>query len=51
MSFHSGSRVMRAVVTATLKNVPDEEARRDIYRETIRALNDVDWQDHPDLFG
>jgi len=51
MGWHSGSLVMEAVVKSALKHVTDENVRRDIYRDVMPALEDQDWNDHPDVFG
>ncbi|HZV05557.1 MAG TPA: hypothetical protein VE999_10785 [Gemmataceae bacterium] len=42
---------MEAVVKSALKHIPDENARRGLYRDVMPALENQDWNDHPDLFG
>lgn len=51
MSWHSGSDIMEAIVKSALKNIPDENVRRELYRDVMPALENQDWNDHPDLFG
>ena len=39
-----------ASVTKSL-SLPDENVRRELYRDVMPALENQDWNDHPDLFG
>ena len=39
---------MEAVVKSALKHVPDENARHGLYRDVMPALENQDWNDHPD---
>jgi hypothetical protein len=51
MSWHGGTRVMRAIIEASQENVPDDDARKRIYSRVMPALEAQDWNEHPDLFG
>jgi len=42
---------MSAVITATTKAIPDEEVRKEFYKEVINAFEDADWDTQDECMG
>lgn len=51
MGWASGSSIFDEIIKAVKRNVPDERKRRNIYRTTIRAFRDQDWDTEYECIG
>lgn len=50
MSWSNGA-LFNSLIETLLENVPDEDARREIYRDMIGAFETEDWDAHQDVLS
>lgn len=51
MGWSSGTEIFSSVITAATKAIPDEEVRKEFYKEVIDAFEDADWDTQDECMG
>lgn len=51
MGWSSGSQIMSEVISAIQPHMPDENARKEVYKALIPAFEDQDWDTQEECEG